>query len=74
MKHVDVILGHDVEYRDSMSRLPILVPECSKGSHMERVEIWLFEGVKLPEISWGNQPPFPGGVHYPGPPAPCAST
>ncbi len=44
MKHVDVILGHDVEYRDSMSRLPILVLECSKRSHMERVDVWLFEG------------------------------
>ncbi len=32
---VDVILGHDVEYTGSMSRLPILVLECSKEGHLE---------------------------------------
>ena len=32
----DVILGHNVEYRGSKSRLPILVVESSKGSHLER--------------------------------------
>ena len=30
-----VILGHNVEYTGSMSKLLILVPECSKGSHPE---------------------------------------
>ncbi len=35
VEHVDVRLGHHVEYTGSMSRLPILVPECSKGSHLE---------------------------------------
>ncbi len=32
---VDVILGHNAEYTGSMSRLPILVLECSKGGHLE---------------------------------------
>ncbi len=36
MEQVDVTLGHNVQYTGSMSRLPILVPECSKGSHLER--------------------------------------
>ncbi len=31
-----MILGHNVEYTGSMSRLPILVLECSKGGHLER--------------------------------------
>ncbi len=31
-----MILGHNVEYMASMSRLPILVLECSKGGHQER--------------------------------------
>ena len=35
VKRVVVILGHNVEYTGSMSRLPILVLECSKGSHLE---------------------------------------
>ncbi len=35
MGRVAVILGHNVEYTGSMSRLLILVPECSKGSHPE---------------------------------------
>ncbi len=30
-----MILGHNVEYTGSMSGMPILVPECSKGSHLE---------------------------------------
>ncbi len=39
-----------------MSRLPILVLECSKEGHLEgggtpnRTEIWLLEGVKVNEI------------------------
>ena len=57
MEHVDVILGHNVENRGSMSRLPILVPECSKGRQLEggampnRTEIWHFEGVNADEMS-----------------------
>ncbi len=30
-----MILGHNVEYTGSMSRLPILVLECSNGDHLE---------------------------------------
>ncbi len=47
-----VILGHNVEYTGSTSRLPILELECSKGGHLEggampnRTEKWLFEGEK----------------------------
>ncbi len=36
MEHVDVILGHNVQYTGSMSRLPILVLECSKEGHLDR--------------------------------------
>ncbi len=40
VERVDVILGHNVGYTGSMSRLPILVLECSKGvskgGHQER--------------------------------------
>ncbi len=50
MERVAVILGHNVEYTGSMSRLPILVLECSKGSHLERGGIWLFQGVKVDEM------------------------
>ncbi len=35
MERVDVILGHNVDYRGSMLRLPILVLKWSKGSHLE---------------------------------------
>ncbi len=35
MERVDVILGHNVEYTGSMLRLPVMVLECSKGSHLE---------------------------------------
>ncbi len=35
MERVDVILGHNVQYTGSMSRLPILVLECSKEGHLE---------------------------------------
>ncbi len=51
-----MILGHNIEYNGSMSRQPILVLECSKGSHLERggmpnrTEIWLFQGVNMDEI------------------------
>ena len=36
MKRVDIILGHNVEYRDLMSRMPILVLESSKGGQLQR--------------------------------------
>ncbi len=36
VEHVDMILRHNVEYRASLSGLPILVPECSKGGHLGR--------------------------------------
>ncbi len=51
-----MILGHNVEYTGSMSRLPILVLECSNGGHLEgegmpnRTQMLLFEGVKVDEI------------------------
>ncbi len=32
---VDVILGHNVEYRGSRSRLSILVLDCSEGGHWD---------------------------------------
>ena len=32
---VDVILGHNVEYRGSRSRLPISVLDCSEGGHWD---------------------------------------
>ncbi len=35
MERVDVILGHNVQYTGPMSRLPILVLECSKEGHLE---------------------------------------
>ncbi len=31
-----MILGHNVECTAAMPRLPILMLECSKGSHLER--------------------------------------
>ena len=37
MGHEDVILGHNVEYRGSVSVLPILLLQCSKGSQLKRV-------------------------------------
>ncbi len=30
VEHVDMILRYNVQYRGSLSGLPILVPECSK--------------------------------------------
>ncbi len=57
MEHVDVILGHNVEYTGSMSGLPTLVLKCSKGRHLEgrgrmpnRTEIWSFQRVKVDEM------------------------
>ncbi len=56
MKHVDVILGHNVEYNASMSRLPILVLEKEAtwrggGGMPEGLEIWLFHGANADEIA-----------------------
>ncbi len=81
-----MILGHNVGCRDTMSRLPILVLDCSKGSHLESgtcqrdLNFGFFRGqkfVKLPEIFMGQScptdPPFPGGF-IPWAPAPCTST
>ncbi len=64
-----MILGHNVEYTGSMSRLPNLVLECSIGGHLEggpcqtglksgflRGKKW----IKLAEIFMGqSQPPAP---------------
>ncbi len=52
-----MILGHIVEYTGSMLRLPILELECSEEGHLDggatpnRTQMWLFEGVKVDEIS-----------------------
>ncbi len=57
VEQVDVRLGHNIEYTGSMSRLPILVLECSKGGHLEgggmpnRTEKWLFEGENVDEMA-----------------------
>ncbi len=56
MELVDLILGHNLEYTGSMSRLPILVLECSKGRQLEgggmpnRTDIWLFHEGNMDEI------------------------
>ena len=52
VERVDVILRHNLEYIVSMSRLPILAPECSKGEGAMpiRRELRLFQGVKVDEI------------------------
>ena len=50
------MLGHNVDYTESMSRLPILVPECSKGGHLERgpcqteQKFVFFQGVNMNEL------------------------
>ncbi len=59
---VDVILGHNVEYSDSKSELPILVLEGSKRGHLERIEIWLFQSVQ--HVSREN--PGPQTHRFPG--------
>ncbi len=59
MEHIDVILGHHVEHRDSMSRLPILVVECSKGGHLERVEIRNKEYFTTQSISYSKKLNYP---------------
>ncbi len=47
--------GHNVGCRGSMSRLPILVLECSKGRHLagilKRLEMWLLDGAKVDEVA-----------------------
>ncbi len=37
VKHVNVILGHNVVYRDVLLQLPILMLQCSRGSQTKRV-------------------------------------
>ncbi len=71
---LDMILRHNVEYRASLSGLPILVPEWSKGGHLEREarqrgwKFGFFRGQMLmkwteifTEESWPPGPPFPPG-------------
>ncbi len=69
VEHVDVILGHNVEYNGWMSRLPMLVLECSKGGHLERghakkdwrVAFWGGKsGWNWLKFSWKNPDPWPG--------------
>ncbi len=50
-----MILGHNVQYRGSMSRTSILVIECSKettwrGAMLNRIALCHFEGIKEHEI------------------------
>ena len=65
----DVILRHNVQCRGSVSRLPILVLECSKRSQLRRVAhtrgfkfgfLKTQRLMKLLEIFWGQScpPPF----------------
>ncbi len=82
---VDMILGHNVEYTGSMSRLPILVLGCPKGDQLERGHA---TGACNLAFSWGNayeiawnfhgrillpRPTFSRGIHSPGPLAPFTS-
>ncbi len=47
-----MILEHNIEYTGSMSRLPILVLECSKGGHLEGGHTKQdFEGEKVDEMA-----------------------
>ncbi len=84
VERLGVILGHNVEYTGSMSRLPILVLECSKGGHLEggghakqdwKVAFW---GEKMDEMAWNFHGTIPASrsiistwLHPPGPPVPC---
>ncbi len=36
VERIDLVLGHNVEYTGPVLRLPVLVLECSKGSHLVR--------------------------------------
>ncbi len=58
VQRVDVIVVHNIEYRSSMLRLPLLVLQCSMG---EGLELWHFE-----ETAWNDY----GGIlefrHFPG--------
>ena len=54
MERIDVILGHKVEYRGSMSRLSMLVLKrrpCGDGGMPNRMEIWHFEAVNVDGIA-----------------------
>ncbi len=51
-----MILRRNVQYRGSLSRLPILVLECSnktnwRGRHTKQAENWLFQGADVDEIN-----------------------
>ncbi len=57
VERVDVILGHNVQYTGSVSRLPILALDYSKGRQLEgrgdmpnRTAIWLFQRAKVDEM------------------------
>ncbi len=84
MDCVDMILGHNVEYTGSVSRLPIWGLEWSNGSHLERggmpirTEIWHFQGMKVDKKDWNfygriliPRPTISRGIHCPGPLAPA---
>ena len=73
VERVVVILGHNVDYTGSMSRMSILVLEGSKGSHLEggrhakQNRNLAFSGGK----SGWNWLKIWTGIHSPDPPAPC---
>ena len=85
VERVDVRLGRNVQYTGSMSRLPTLVLERSKGrqlegGHANRKRNLAFSGGNHDEIGWnfhgGIWTPWPtisSGIHSPGPPALWAS-
>ncbi len=72
VEHLDMILRHNVEYRASLSGLPISVPECSKWDQLGREACqrgWKFgffggkcwwNGLKL---SWNNPSPLAHHFH-----------
>ncbi len=57
MKHIDLLLGHNVGYKGSMSRLAIKVLQCFKErppgdrGMPKGIKIWLFQGVKVDKIT-----------------------
>ncbi len=72
MERVDVRLRHNVDYTGSMSQLPILVLECTKGSYLETracqmgLKFGFFRRqtlMKLAEIYMGES--GPKGRHFP---------
>ncbi len=73
MECVDVTLGHNLECRGSMSRLPILVLQCSTGDHLKdkfvNLAFWQDKSrCKGLKFSWGILTPghrFRGGDSLP---------